>query len=62
MATAQELLTRAEAAELLGTHPQNLYRWAKKGLLTEVRIDGTRFVRYRKSEVMALLEDGGEAA
>lgn len=57
-----DLLSRAEAAELLDVSTQTVLRWGRDGILTEQRIEGTRWVRYRRADVLALAGLGGEAA
>jgi excisionase family DNA binding protein len=48
------VLTRAEAAQLLGVHPSTVARWAVAGLLPCVRTpSGQR--RYRSQDVEELL-------
>lgn len=51
------LLTPAEVAELYKVNPKTVTRWANDGKLSTVRtLGGHR--RYRRSEVLALLEAG----
>lgn len=57
----EELLTPAECAALWKVDAKTITRWAKAGKLTCIRtLGGHR--RYRKSEVMALLEPVEERA
>jgi len=52
--TGPPLLTRAEAAQVLGVHPSTVTRWAAAGLLPCVRTpSGER--RYRSRDVEELL-------
>ena len=52
--TGPPLLTRAEAARVLGVHPSTVTRWAAAGLLPCVRTpSGER--RYRSHDVEELL-------
>ena len=50
----EELLTREEAAELLGITLPTLREWTNRGLVTGYRI-GSR-VRYKRSEVVNSLQ------
>jgi excisionase family DNA binding protein len=52
------LLTREQAAELLQLKPQTLAKWALDGRHLPVVKVGTRAVRYRLSDVRALIEQG----
>lgn len=52
--TGPPLLTRAEAAQVLGVHPSTVARWAAAGLLPYARTpSGER--RYRSRDVEELL-------
>ncbi|WP_149264241.1 BldC family transcriptional regulator [Actinomadura sp. K4S16] len=52
---ADELLTPAEVATMFRVDPKTVTRWAKAGKLTSIRtLGGHR--RYRKDEVVALLQ------
>lgn len=52
-----KLVSRQQAAEILGVHPDSIRRMARdKGLLREVFIGGHS--RYRYEDVMRLLEQG----
>jgi excisionase family DNA binding protein len=51
-----DLLTVAEVADLLRTSDRTLRRWREEGIgPAYVRI-GARYIRYRRSSVMAWLE------
>lgn len=56
-----ELLTRRQAAELLGLTTKTLAQWHWRNLHTDVlpvlRV-GNRDVRYRRSDVMRIVEQG----
>ncbi|MGA2621780.1 MAG: helix-turn-helix domain-containing protein [Thermoguttaceae bacterium] len=55
------LITRAEAAHLLAMRPQTLARWAMDGRhLQVVRIG--RSARYRRADVLALVNNGASGA
>jgi predicted DNA-binding transcriptional regulator AlpA len=62
VATDDRLLTRKQAAEVLGFQPQTLARWKWEGRADrppEVRV-GNRAVRYRASELSKWIADRGE--
>lgn len=46
----EKLITRTEAAQMLGVTLPTIYDWTKKGLITAYRI-GNR-VRYKHAEIM----------
>ncbi|MDR0509992.1 MAG: helix-turn-helix domain-containing protein [Rikenellaceae bacterium] len=50
----EELLTRAEALQMLGIDALTLWRWAKTGYLVPVGSGGRK--RYRATEVRAIAE------
>ena len=50
-----ELLTRKEAAELLGISRPTLDQWAKQGKVSKYHLDG--LVRLKKSELVASLKN-----
>lgn len=61
-ATDDRLLTRKQAAEVLGFQPQTLARWKWEGREDrppEVRV-GSRAVRYRASELSRWIAERGE--
>ena len=49
------LLTTKEACETLGCGARTLWTWGALGLLKPVRV-GTRFVRYRLSDIRSFLD------
>ena len=51
-----ELLTLQEAADLLHCHPNTLRNWDNKGILVAVRFGSRGDRRYRKRDVMKLME------
>src|SRR5262249_9092773 len=58
--TGPEILTRAEAAQVLGVHPATVARWAAAGTLLSIRTpSGQR--RYHRCDVQALLNRMGLA-
>jgi len=51
-----ELLTLKEACDILKCHPNTLRQWDKKGILVAVRFGERRDRRYRKEDILKLLE------
>lgn len=51
-----ELLTLKEACEILKVHPNTLRQWDEKGILKAVRFGARRDRRYRKDDIIKLLE------
>jgi putative resolvase len=51
-----ELLTLQQAAALLNCHPNTLRSWDKRGYLRAIRLGTRGDRRYRKEDVMKLLE------
>ncbi|HEX2142142.1 MAG TPA: GAF domain-containing protein [Candidatus Limnocylindria bacterium] len=56
------LLGVAQAASLLGVHPNTLRAWTDAGRLTAYRINARGDRRYRRGDVERLLAEGGEVA
>jgi len=52
-----ELLTTAQAAQLLNVHPNTVRNWADAALLPSYRIGPRRDRRFRRDDVEALLTD-----
>lgn len=50
-----ELLTLKEACEILKCHPNTLRQWDKKGVLVAIRIGVKKIMRYRKEDILKLL-------
>ena len=50
-----ELLTLKEACEILKCHPNTLRQWDKKGILIAIRIGVKRVMRYKKEDILKLL-------
>ena len=50
-----ELLTLKEACEILKCHPNTLRQWDKKGVLPAIRIGIKKIMRYRKNDIIKLL-------
>ncbi len=51
-----EIITLAEACEILGLHPNTLRKWDNKGFLKAIRIGTRKDRRYRKSDVLKVLK------
>ena len=50
-----ELLTLKEACEILKCHPNTLRQWDNKGILIAVRFGERKDRRYRKLDILELL-------
>lgn len=50
-----ELVTLLEAANILKVHPNTLRQWDKKGILPAVRIGERKVRRYRKEDILKLI-------
>lgn len=57
----ESLISVAQAAALLGVHPNTLRAWTDAGRLTAYRINARGDRRYRKADVERLLAEGGDA-
>src|SRR5919108_4997518 len=55
---AQSLLTVAQAATLLGVHPNTIRTWTDAGRLTAYRINARGDRRFRRGDVERLLAEG----
>ena len=51
-----ELLTLKQASELLRLHTNTLRNWGKNGALKAVLIAGRNLRRYKKSDLLKLME------
>lgn len=51
-----EIITLAEACEILSCHPNTLRKWDNKGFLKAIRFGTRGDRRYKKSEILKLLE------
>lgn len=51
-----EIITLAEASEILGFHPNTLRKWDNTGFLKAIRFGRRGDRRYKKSEILKLLE------
>ena len=52
-----ELLTLPEACKLLKVHPNTLRQWDKNGILPATRIGTKRIRRYRKEDIIKMLDE-----
>jgi len=53
----KNLLKLSEAAELLNVHPNTLRKWDKKGILVAVRFGERKDRRYKKEDIMKLVNN-----
>lgn len=51
-----ELLTLQEACKILKCHPNTLRQWDRKGIFVAVRFGERKDRRYRKEDIIKLLE------
>lgn len=54
-----ELLTLAEACQILKVHPNTLRQWDKRGILKAVRFGQRGDRRYRKKDILKLVTSRG---
>jgi len=52
----KKLLKISEAAKLLNVHSNTLRKWDKKGILVAVRFGERKDRRYRKEDIMKLMD------
>ena len=52
-----EIITLKEACEILHCHPNTLRKWDNEGYLRAIRFGTRRDRRYRKSEVLKILNN-----
>lgn len=52
----KEYLRVSEASKLLGVHANTLRNWDKQGILKPVRIGVRKERRYRKEDILKLME------
>ncbi len=50
-----ELITLSDAAEILKVHPNTLRAWDKKGILVAVRIGEKGIRKYKKEDIIKLI-------
>ncbi|MEK7486147.1 MAG: helix-turn-helix domain-containing protein [Planctomycetota bacterium] len=51
----EELLTLKETCHVLKCHPNTLRQWDKKGILVAVRFGVRKDRRYRKNDILKLI-------
>lgn len=51
-----EIITLAEASEILGLHPNTLRKWDNSGYLKAIRLGTRKDRRYRKSDILKVLK------
>ena len=51
-----QLLTLKQTSELLHVHPNTLRQWDEKGVLTAVRFGVRRDRRYKREDVLKLID------
>ena len=54
--TFSGLLTLRETSKILNVHPNTLRQWDNRGILKAVRFGQRKDRRYRKDDVLALLD------
>ena len=55
-----ELLTLSEVCQILKVHPNTLRKWDRKGILIAVRFGERKDRRYRKEDIMKLVNNRGK--
>lgn len=55
--TMPELLSLKETAEILKCHPNTLRQWDKKGILKAVRFGQRRDRRYKKEDILNIVNN-----
>lgn len=53
--TLPDILTLQQACEVLNCHPNTLRQWDNKGILKAIRFRTRRDRRYKKSDILRLL-------
>ncbi len=53
--TLPDILTLQQACEVLNCHPNTLRQWDNKGILKAIRFGTRRDRRYKKSDILKLL-------
>ncbi|OHA22113.1 MAG: hypothetical protein A3H57_04835 [Candidatus Taylorbacteria bacterium RIFCSPLOWO2_02_FULL_43_11] len=51
-----QIITLAEACEILSLHPNTLRKWDNKGFLKAIRYGTRKDRRYRKSDILKVLK------
>jgi excisionase family DNA binding protein len=57
-----DLLNVRDTARRLGVHENTVRNWVREGILTEAKVPGSRFHRFRASDVERLLAQRGDEA
>lgn len=57
-----ELITISQAAKLLGVHIDTLRKWDKQGKLKSIRVGIKCWRRYKKSDLLKLLNSNNDTA
>ncbi|NCC61646.1 MAG: helix-turn-helix domain-containing protein [Verrucomicrobiae bacterium] len=52
-----ELLTLKEACDILKCHPNTLRQWDKKGILPAIRIGERKARRYKKDDILNIVNN-----
>jgi len=60
MKNDSKLLKISEVAKLLNVHPNTLRKWDKKGILKAVRFGERKDRRYRKEDIIKLVNSRGK--
>lgn len=55
-----ELLKLKEACDILKCHPNTLRQWDKKGILVAVRFGERKDRRYKKEDILELMQERGD--
>lgn len=55
-----EIITLAEACEILGLHSNTLRKWDNSGFLKAIRFGTRKDRRYRKSDIFKVLEQNNK--
>jgi putative resolvase len=55
-----QLLTLSQASKLLSVHPNTLRQWDKKGILEAVRFGQRKDRRFKKEDILRLLQNRDE--
>ena len=51
-----EIITLAEACEILGLHPNTLRKWDNSGFLKALRFGTRKDRRYKRSDILKMLK------
>ena len=53
----EKYLTAGEVAKMLKVKPTTVYRWAYRGLVPHVKIEGTETLRFKESSIKKWVDD-----